>query len=140
MISYLLQCCIIIKIAWWWIFIALHYDCIIITLRLHFYCMTFGLHFDYTTIAMLQSKYNQNAIKTQSKIMLHLSCSLIAFQLHFDCIIIAFWLHFYYITFRLHFDYIQIKIMMPLSCKQNEMISWMNYTCIAAGGLRFNYI
>ena len=101
------------------IFIALDYDCIIITLRLHFYYMTFGLHLNYTTIAMMQSKCNQNAIKTQCKILLHLSCSLIAFQLHFDCMKflhfdcifvalhldcnnITFRLHFYYMTFGLH--------------------------------------
>ena len=46
--------------------ITWHLDCIFITLRLQ-WC-------------------NWNAIKTKCKILLHLSCSLIAFQLHIDCI------------------------------------------------------
>jgi len=83
------------------IFIALDYDCMIITLRLHFYYMTFGLHFDYTMIAMMQLKCNQIAIKTQCKILLHLSCSLIAIQLHFDCMKL---LHFDCIFVALHLD------------------------------------
>ena len=99
------------------VIVALHYDCIIITLRLHFYYKTFGLHFDYTTIAMMQSKCNQNAIKTQCKILLRLSCSLIAFQLHydcmtllhFDCILVALHLDCKNITLRLHFYYIWIQ-------------------------------
>ena len=120
------------------IFIALHYDFIIITLRLHFYYMTFGLHLDYTMIAMMKSKCNQNAIKPQCKILLHLSCSLIAFQLHVDCIkllhfdcvivalhydfiIITLRLHFYYITVGLCFDYSTIA-MMQLKCNQNAIL------------------
>ena len=99
--------------------------------------MTFGLHFDYTTIAMMQLKCNQNAIKTQCKILLHLSCGLIVFQLHFDCMYllhfdcifvalhldckhITWRLHFYYMTFGLHFDYTTIA-MMQSKCNQNAI-------------------
>ena len=119
------------------IFIALDYDCIIITLRLHFYYMTFGLHFDYTMITMMQLKCNQIPIKTQCKILLHLSCSLIAFQLHFDCMTllhfdcifvashldcknITFRLHLHYMTFGLHFDYTTIAILRS-KCNKNAI-------------------
>ena len=106
--------------------VALHYNCIIITLRLHYYYMTFGFHFDYTTIAMMPLNYNQIAIKTQCKILLHLSCSFIAFQLHFDCMkllhfdyifcCITFRLHFYYMTFGLQFHYTTIAIRVQSKC------------------------
>ena len=105
----------------------------IITLRLHFYYMTFGLHFDYTMIAMMQLKCNQIAIKTQCKILLHLSCSLIAIQLHFDCMKLLHFdcifvalhldcknitlrLHFYYMTFGLQFHYTTNAIRVQSKC------------------------
>jgi hypothetical protein len=68
------------------IFVALHYDCKNIALRLLFCYITFEFHFEYTTIEIMQLKCNQNAIKPQCKLLLHLSCGLSAFQLHFDCI------------------------------------------------------
>jgi hypothetical protein len=95
------------------------------------------LHFDYTMIAMMQLKCNQIAIKTQCKILLHLSCSLIAIQLHFDCMKllhfdcifvalhldcknITFRLHFNYMTFGLHFDYTTIAIL-QLYCNKSAI-------------------
>jgi hypothetical protein len=48
------------------IFVALHPDCKNITFRLHYYYMTFGLHFDYTTIEILQLYCNKSEIKVQS--------------------------------------------------------------------------
>ena len=113
--------------------------------------MTFGLNFDYTTIAMLQPKCNQNAIKTQSKIMLHLSCSLIAFQLHFDCMKLLHFdcifitlhldcknitlrLHFHYMTFGLHFDCTTIAMMqsnvIKMQSKRNVTLE-LQFNCIS---------
>ena len=66
------------------IFITLHLDCKNIAFRLHFHYMTFGLHFDCTTIAMLQSQCNKSAIKVQS-ISLQSWCNPTAFRVQSKC-------------------------------------------------------